>query len=256
MAPKSISLRRAVGEHEHVAGVGVGVEAAVDQHLAEAGAQQGLGRPGQLGQDQQVAVDRLGDAGPLELDHHRLAAPQPAPVGLGDRGGGDRLGVEGGEHLLDGPAQPGLEQLPDRLRRGRGDLVLEPAQLGHHPGREQVGAGRQDLAELDEHAAALLEGLAQAPGGRGGRGRERLLAGRLAQAEERPEAVLDRAPGDLGVAGQAAAGAADRPRRVGTDTRPRWAWARALGCSMGLPGPRRPAARCGRSAQRPEVERG
>src|SRR5512132_2365805 len=58
--------------------------------------------------------------------------------------------IKGGEHLLDGPAQLGLEQLADRLRRGRGDMVLEPAQLGHHPGREPVGAGRQHLAELDE----------------------------------------------------------------------------------------------------------
>jgi hypothetical protein len=51
-----------------------------------------LGHPGRLGQDLQVAVDRLGDARPLHLDHHRLATVQPAPVGLGDRGGGQRLG--------------------------------------------------------------------------------------------------------------------------------------------------------------------
>jgi hypothetical protein len=108
-------------------------------------------------QDQQVADDGLGDPGPLDLDHHRRAAAQPAPVGLGD-------------------------------------LVLEAA------------AGRQHLAELDEHAAALLEGLAQAAGGRGGRGRGRLLTGRPAEAEEGPE-----------------------PQGVGTDTSPRWALARAPG---------------------------
>jgi hypothetical protein len=138
--------------------------------------------------------------------------------------------IKGGEHLLDGPAQLGLEQLADRLRRGRGDLVLEPAQLGHHPGREQVGAGRQHLAELDEHAAAFLQGLAQTPGGRCGRGCG-LLAGRLAQAQERPEAVLDGDPGDLGVAGQAAAGAADGPQRVGD--RPQAALGPGQGARLG-----------------------
>jgi hypothetical protein len=103
-----------------------------------------LGHPGQLGQDQQVAVDRLGDTGPLHFDHHRLAPAQPAPVGLGDRGGGERLGVEGGEHL----------------------------------------------------------------------------GGRLAQPEQGAEAVPDRDPGDLGVAGEAAAGAADRPQRAGDRHQP------------------------------------
>jgi hypothetical protein len=66
----------------------------------------GLGHLGQLGQHQQAAVDRRGHTGPLHLDDHRLAAAPPAPVRLGDRGGRDRLGVQLGERLGDGPAQP------------------------------------------------------------------------------------------------------------------------------------------------------
>lgn len=40
----------------------------------------GLDRPGELGEDQQVTLDRLGDPRPLDLDDHLLPGPQTRPI--------------------------------------------------------------------------------------------------------------------------------------------------------------------------------
>ena len=147
------------------------MEAAVDQHLAEAGAQQGLGQPGPVKAEGVDPLD-LADADPVQPLHDQ--DPGGGQLGVDDRHvhpvvvgeGGDVAGVAGLEPEVELLAQPVGE-----LLRQVGHVVVgapggaglgHPGQLGHHPGREQVGAGRQDLAELDEHAAALLEGLAPA----------------------------------------------------------------------------------------------
>src|SRR5215212_3421649 len=49
-----------------------------------------------------VGPDRGGDPGVLDLDRHLAAVVQRRAVDLADRGGGDRLRVEGGEDVLDG----------------------------------------------------------------------------------------------------------------------------------------------------------
>ena len=46
----------------------------------------------------QVGVDRLGDAGVLDLDRDRLPVARDRAVDLADRGGGERLLLELGEH--------------------------------------------------------------------------------------------------------------------------------------------------------------
>src|SRR6185503_4775383 len=46
----------------------------------------------------------------------------------------------------------------------RGDAVLQRGQLGDGLGRDQIGPRREDLAELGERRAELLERLAQAAG--------------------------------------------------------------------------------------------
>jgi hypothetical protein len=85
-------------------------------------------------------------------------------VHLGDRGGGQGPTVEVGEHLVDRAAQLGGQRLLDLLPRGRGDVVLELLQLLDELHREQIWAGGQHLAELDEGDPALVERPPHRPG--------------------------------------------------------------------------------------------
>ncbi len=54
-------------------------------------------------------------------------------------------------------AEFGDEQCLDAGRVHGRDVILEPGQLGDDIGRQQVGPGGQHLAELDEHAAGLVQ---------------------------------------------------------------------------------------------------
>jgi hypothetical protein len=110
----------------------------------------GLQRTGQAGHDVEVALDHRPDPGTLDLDRDLVPGPEPGRMPLGDRGGGQGFAVEVGEHLLDRVAQLGRQHRLDLVPGSRGDVVGEPAQLLHELGREQVRAGGQDLAELDE----------------------------------------------------------------------------------------------------------
>ena len=79
-------------------------------------------------------------------------------------------------------------------------------------GRQQVDARGGDLAELDVHAAGLLEHAAQAdPGGVDG------ALGPLGGGQERAEALLAAEADELAVAAQHRDAAADRPHRAGGD---------------------------------------
>jgi hypothetical protein len=75
---------------------------------------------------------------------------------------------------------------------------VQPAELLERRGGQQVRAGHEQLAELDEHPAGVLEGLAGAAGQL-----RRVAAGDLAaaQAEQGREAVTGEHPGDLECAG-------------------------------------------------------
>jgi hypothetical protein len=112
---------------------------------------------GQAGHDVQVALDHRPDGGPLDLDRDLCPGPQPGRVHLSDRGGGQGLPVEVGQHLVDRPAQVGRQHLLDLVPGGRGDVVLESPQFLDDLGREQVRAGGQRLTELDEGAPGLLQ---------------------------------------------------------------------------------------------------
>ena len=81
---------------------------------------------------------------------------------LGDGGGGPGGGFEVLEQLFDRRLQLLFDD-GDRpaMIEGR-DLVLEPAQLLDQSGGQQIVAGADDLAELDEGRAQLLQGHAQA----------------------------------------------------------------------------------------------
>ena len=76
---------------------------------------------------------------------------------LPDRGGRDRLPVEGPKQLLDRAAQLALEDLPHRGRRKRPHLVEQLEELEAVVRRQEVEAQRQRLAELDPGAAEIFE---------------------------------------------------------------------------------------------------
>jgi len=133
----------------------------------------------------QVGAHRAGDAGVLHLDCHLAAVVERGFVDLADRGGGDRLLLEGLEDVLDRFFQVLLDHPAHLLEGDRGcgvaqlgQLVLElfavllgdqpDVQEGHHLPELHGGA-----LHRAEHGDDLLGGLQLAPG-------QSLLGGLLA----------------------------------------------------------------------------
>ena len=110
----------------------------------------------------QVGLDHLADARPAHLEDHRAAVFQPGAVGLRQRRGRERPGFDAGEHLLRFAAQVFHQLRADFLPAEGRHRVLQLAQLGDPLGRQQVDAGGQHLAELDEGRAQFLQRLAEA----------------------------------------------------------------------------------------------
>ncbi len=81
---------------------------------------------------------------------------------LGNGGGRQRRLVEVIEQGLDGTAQARLYLAPGLLPAEGGHPVLQQGQLFSDVRRQQIPAGRQHLAELDEDGAQGLEGEANA----------------------------------------------------------------------------------------------
>ena len=67
---------------------------------------------------------------------------------LADRAGRERLGLDALEHVLPGHAELLLHHRDDLRLGERRHVVLERGELLDELGREQVGPGREDLAEL------------------------------------------------------------------------------------------------------------
>jgi hypothetical protein len=82
-------------------------------------------------------------------------------VHLSDRRRRDRLLAELEEQLLDRQAELLGDDSLDVRERERPDIVLELAELGDDVGRDDVRARRQQLPELDEGRAELVEHLPQ-----------------------------------------------------------------------------------------------
>ena len=80
---------------------------------------------------------------------------------LADRRGGDRALRELDEELLDRQAKLELDDLFDLLERKRRDVVLELAKLEDDVRRHDVRPSREQLSELDEGRAELVEHLAE-----------------------------------------------------------------------------------------------
>ncbi len=73
----------------------------------------------------EVFADAIADTGPLHLDRHQPAIPERGGVDLAERGGGQRLGVEGQERLADPHPELLLHRPLDDLEGQRLDPVLE-----------------------------------------------------------------------------------------------------------------------------------
>jgi hypothetical protein len=148
----------------------------------------------------QVGIDRLGDAGILDLDRHGTAVGRRRAVDLADRGRRERFVLEVGEHALERDAELVFQELLDRFERQRRDVVAQRGQrrpellaLGLRD-RGEVDR-RQDLADLHRRAAHLAELLDQLAGGGGGALARRSVgalvgAQRVGRAGARPAQAL------------------------------------------------------------------
>ncbi len=104
-----------------------------------------------------VAFEQLLQSGPLDLDHHVLAGGEHGSMRLPDGGCGQGLPLKGREHLVDGPGELLLDEAAQLLGGYLAHRGPKLGQLLGHRLREQVGARRGDLPELDEHPAAVLQ---------------------------------------------------------------------------------------------------
>ncbi len=153
-----------------------------------------------LVEEGEVVLDLARRVRTLHLDDDRVAVRQDRTVHLADRRGRDRRLAELQERLLEREAQLVLDDLAHLGEGERRHVVLEPAQLGDDVRRDDVGPGREQLAELDERRTELVEHLPQvAPALGAHRGvRARLdpsppgqQVGQLVPLEEVAEAVPD-----------------------------------------------------------------
>src|SRR5262249_57528777 len=84
-------------------------------------------------------------------------------VDLANRGGSRRLLVELEERLFDRQAELLLNHPADVFEGNRADIVLQPLELDEDVRRDDVRPGREELAELDEGRAKLVQHLPQTP---------------------------------------------------------------------------------------------
>ncbi len=116
---------------------------------------------GQRLEQRDGGVDLLFDRRPQHLDHHLAAFVQRGRMYLGDRGRGQRRGIETGEGHLDRLPQRLLDDPPRRFAVERLHAVLQQRQLIGHIRWHQIAAGREDLPELDEDRPQFLQRQAQ-----------------------------------------------------------------------------------------------
>jgi hypothetical protein len=115
---------------------------------------------GELEDDVEFTLDPFFDLGSLHLDDDLASVEELRAVDLADRGGCDRRALKRGEAFRERP-ELGLQERVDRLGRCRGDAILQRCQLDGDGWGKQVGAGGENLAELDEDAAGFLQRLGQ-----------------------------------------------------------------------------------------------
>ena len=135
---------------------------------------------------------------------------------LTDRCRRDRHRVEtDANRSLDRSVQFGFDHLPNLLERERRYRVLQQRQFGGDILGHQIGASREQLTELDEGRAELVQELSQVPA----QGGIRLPRGRLAahrpSLERIPKPMPSGHPGDLASTGYRLAAIDDRRCHAG-----------------------------------------
>jgi hypothetical protein len=120
-----------------------------------------VGEGRQIGEGGHVLGDLLADSRPLHLDDDRAAVAHRRPVDLAERSRCQGSGVEGAEGVGQPGAQLGLHDVLHLVEPERLHVVLEAGQgFGVHR-RDEVGAGREELAQLDERGAHGLQVVGQ-----------------------------------------------------------------------------------------------
>ena len=208
-----------VPELQQVAGLAAVVQLAGErpaellEQLLEAEAPAGGGvlvrEPGQPGEGLHVVPGDLAGVGALDLDHDLPPAGQGGAVDLAEGGRGQRLALELREQVPDLSTELRLDDLLDLLVGERLGAVLEPGQRGRVDRRQQVEAGREQLAELDVRRAELLEVTGEGLGLRLVPHRGLLVEGELVQPGPRDQvgaAVPDEQSGERGVPADVAGG--------------------------------------------------
>ena len=105
----------------------------------------------------EVGGDEVLDVRAQDLDCHLPTVEQRGPVHNGDGGSPDRSRIEGGEGLLETHAEILLDSAADLVEGDDGSGVETRAELVGHLLAEDARRGGEDLAELDEGAANVLE---------------------------------------------------------------------------------------------------
>ncbi len=121
-----------------------------------------FGHLGQSREDLQVYADLLLDPRVLDLDHHGLSAGQTSSMDLSDGCRGERLVFELQKQLLDRLSQLLLDDPPHDVRRIGRHVCLQFFQLFGQLHAHHVGAGAEDLAQLDEGGPQFAERQADA----------------------------------------------------------------------------------------------
>jgi len=110
----------------------------------------------------QVFAHERADLRSLHFDHDRLAGAQHCGVHLGDRGGGNRRGLERREHVFEPGSEVFFDNASHVVERLRRHLIAAALELFHEFGGEESFAARDDLRELDVRRTESLDGVAHA----------------------------------------------------------------------------------------------
>ena len=112
-------------------------------------------------EERKIGLDLARRVRPLHLHRDAVAVRQHRPVHLADRRSGHRHFLELEERLLDRQTELGLDRPLDVGVRYGPHVVLELLELDEDVRGHDVGARREQLAELDERRPELVEHLAQ-----------------------------------------------------------------------------------------------
>ena len=158
----------------------------------------GLHDAGEMGDEPQVGLHRLANAGSAYLHDDVGAVLQSGAMHLRHRGRGERDRIEAGKGGFGGLAQRVLQPRAQRFERQGGGAAVQGRKFGHPMFGQQVRAGGEDLPELHIGGAQRFERLSRAAG-QIGWGR---VAGSAGQAHAREQHVETEARGDGGDFGQ------------------------------------------------------